>query len=69
MPTESLELTTVSINNKLFDVYYSVFDETEIKIESVEMLRDRTNIMEFLNDATMATLHKEVKLLHLEQLK
>lgn len=65
----SLQLTTVSINNKLFDVYYSVFDETEIKIEAVEPMKDATNILEFLNDSTMLTLHKEVKSLHLEYLK
>ena len=62
MKKSALKLITVSINNKLLDVYYSVFDETEVKIESVEDMRGVVNIMEFLNDSTMAIIHNEIKI-------
>ena len=64
-----MELTTVSINNKLLDVYYSIHNKTEIKIESVEATRDTTNILDFLNATTLYILNKEVKTLHLEFIK
>ena len=64
-----LELTTVSINNKLLDVYYSVLSNNKIKIESVEATRDTTNILEFLNPTTLFILNKEVKTLHLKFVK
>jgi hypothetical protein len=63
---EDLELTTVSINNKLLDVYYSIFDVTEIKIEAVKDASGNTNIFEFLNDLTKRALYVEVKSLHME---
>ena len=64
-----MELTTVSINNKLLDVYYSIHNKTEIKIESVEVTRDTTNILDFLNATTLYILNKEVKTLHMEFIK
>jgi hypothetical protein len=59
------EVTTVSINNKLLDVYYTL-NGWDAVINSVEDITGTTNLLEFLNKETIAILQHEVDILHLE---
>lgn len=60
-----LELTTVHLNGKSLDVYYTL-DGDDITIKSVECPYGVTNFLEFLNKETIAALQHELELSHME---